>query len=81
MAKTQCPLGVNCPYSNGKKIPVHKTENKTYWDHLEIFRKQQSTNMSIEDVLEEFKNKGQLTPSQISDAKIRTDGTLTFMGI
>ena len=56
-----------------------KTENKTYWDHLEIFRKQQSTNMSIEDVLEEFKNKGQLTPSQISDAKIRTDGTLTFM--
>ncbi len=81
MSKTQCPLGVNCPYYNGKKIPVHKTENKTYWDHLEMFRKQQSTNMSMDDVLEEFKNKGQLTPSQISDAKIRTDGTLTFMGI
>lgn len=81
MSKTQCPLGVNCPYYNGKKIPVHKTENKTYWDHLEMFRKQQSTNMSMDDVLEEFKNKGQLNPSQISDAKIRTDGTLTFMGI
>lgn len=81
MSKTQCPLGVNCPYYNGKKIPVHKTENKTYWDHLEMFRKQQSTNMNMDDILEEFKNKGQLTPSQISDAKIRTDGTLTFMGI
>lgn len=81
MSKTQCPLGVNCPYYNGRKIPVHKTENKTYWDHLEMFRKQQSTNMSMDDILEEFKNKGQLTSSQISDAKIRTDGTLTFMGI
>lgn len=81
MSKTQCPLGVNCPYYNGKKIPVHKTENKTYWDHLEMSRKQQSTNMSMDDILEEFKNKGQLTSSQISDAKIRTDGTLTFMGI
>lgn len=81
MSKTQCPLGVNCPYYNGRKIPVHKTENKTYWDHLEMSRKQQSTNMSMDDILEEFKNKGQLTPSQISDAKIRTDGTLTFMGI
>lgn len=77
-----CPLGEHCPYAKGNKVPNHYTTSATYKLHEELAKKSSESGTSPDKVVQDFyAEKNNWTESNISDAKIRSDGTISFSGI
>lgn len=76
-----CPLGTDCPYTKDGKTPKHFTDKKTYVLHKQLSDRSKQSGTSAAEIVKEFYNTEELKPSQISDAKIREDGTISFKGL
>lgn len=84
-----CPLGTDCPYAKGNKIPNHYTTSATYKLHMSFVDQAKKTGASAADIAKDFMDKKQANidknnnykVSEKTGARVYPDGSVSFMGI